>query len=429
MTNPTKWTDANVFSVRPVPKDGGVISNDTKVKCPGIGKNGAPMPNLAIRFRNGNPVGVFSYYYSVRGRDQVKAIGKVGSMLLADVVKACHGFAAMVSDKKSPIIEEAKVSAKAGQVLRLALPGFKDYLRKLGRTEAYVGDVDRNINRMTTLLPLQLGEIDRGMVATQLNKVEEKHGERQAGTARAHLSSLYTYAMRELGYLGINPVQGTRNRASKKRARVLDQHEIVLLWKATEEPSQFNTIVRLLLLTGSRLDMMADLRKSELVKLSHGRIEIPAVRMKTPHDFWVGLSTQTLAILTQVKDQRADSDFVFGTGQGGFSGYNKSMERLRARMVELNEGKEIPHWVLHDLRRTLVTLGVDQAKLDTLSLQLCLSHKGGGVRDGAEGNYNYAMYIDQKTRALQGWADYVDSLVGNSPQPEKEGRPNLRLVA
>jgi len=229
-----------------------------------------------------------------------------------------------------------------------------------------------------------------------------------AGLARAQLSSLYSYAIKQ-GYLGDNPVDRTENRPSKPRARVLNEKEIALIWQATEQPTDFHVIVRLLLLTAARLDMIAGLLRPE-IKLEESRIEIPANRMKNDLDFWVPLSRQAKAILANVIHRRVDSSFVFGEGAGGFCGYAKSIERLRDRMIELN-GEDIPHWTLHDFRRTVVTLGVDTLQLDWRYLDLCLSHKGGGVRDGAAGNYNHARFITQKTEVLQAWGDYVDRLV------------------
>jgi integrase len=47
-------------------------------------------------------------------------------------------------------------------------------------------------------------------------------------------------------------------------------------------------------------------------------------------------------------------DLIFGVGKGGFSGWSKSKARLD-EAIEQGTGKPLPHWTLHDLRRSFAT--------------------------------------------------------------------------
>jgi hypothetical protein len=46
---------------------------------------------------------------------------------------------------------------------------------------------------------------------------------------------------------------------------------------------------------------------------------------------------------------------VFGKGAGPFSGFSRCKDELDNRIAELNGGKALAPWVLHDLRRSAAT--------------------------------------------------------------------------
>ena len=98
------------------------------------------------------------------------------------------------------------------------------------------------------------------------------------------------------------------------------------IWNAAPA-SDYGRIVKLLMLTGQRRDEIAGLRLSELKQA--GMIALPAERTKNsrPHD--VPLSIQAQAVLDEVpeRDGRA---YVFGQGEGGFSGYSKAKQAMDA---------------------------------------------------------------------------------------------------
>ena len=66
------------------------------------------------------------------------------------------------------------------------------------------------------------------------------------------------------------------------------------------------------------------------------------------------LAPQALKIVN-AQERQNGRDLIFGRGEGAFSGWSKSKERLDESIVEANGGKAIPHWTLHDLRRTFAS--------------------------------------------------------------------------
>ena len=97
-----------------------------------------------------------------------------------------------------------------------------------------------------------IGDLKRAEIAARLHEIVSEHGRTAAARARANLSALLNWAMRE-GLCESNPTIGTNdpNAGAKSRERVLADHELAVVWKACGD-DDFGRIVRLLVLTGCR---------------------------------------------------------------------------------------------------------------------------------------------------------------------------------
>jgi integrase len=209
--------------------------------------------------------------------------------------------------------------------------------------------------------------------------------------------------MRE-GLTEQNPVANTnRHEEGGSRERVLTSDELRAIWTATAGSDQYSAIVRLLLLSACRRDEAGSLRWSE-VDLNQAIISLPGERTKNSKPFDIPLTPAALAVLEA--QPRQDRAFIFGRGQGGFSGWSKSK-------AELDQRANIAPWRLHDLRRTASTvmhgLGVPPHIVEAV-LNHISGHKG-----GVAGVYNKAAYAAEKAAALALWAEHVLAVV--------EGRP------
>ena len=169
----------------------------------------------------------------------------------------------------------------------------------------------------------------------------------QADRARSTLSAMFGWCVGE-GILEANPVVGTNKQSkAKSRDRVLTDDELVAVWTAAPA-SDFGRIVKLLMLTGQRRDEIADLQRAEI---EDDVLALPAERTKNsrPHD--VPLSPQALAVLDD-QPERVGREYVFGDGEGGFTGFSSAKERL-------DDACGVADWTLHDLRRTMATRMAD----------------------------------------------------------------------
>src|SRR5262245_6147762 len=74
----------------------------------------------------------------------------------------------------------------------------------------------------------------------------------------------------------------------------------------------------------------------------------------------VPLSKEALDIIKVVP--RGDREQVFGRGPGGFKGWVAAKQALDARIGAAAEASPLPHWVVHDIRRSVVALLVESRR-------------------------------------------------------------------
>jgi integrase len=253
---------------------------------------------------------------------------------------------------------------------------------------------------------LSVHKIDRRSVAARLAEIAVENGRVTATRARAALSALLAWAMRQ-GLVNENVVIGTdKGSSGTPRDRVLSSAELAAIWAAVPA-NDYGRIVKLLILTGQRREEIGALRWSE-IDLEKRLIELPRERTKgnRPHD--VFLSDSALEILHECR-RRDGRDLVFGDGAGAFSGWSKAKEALDSA-IEAGRGKHAPApkaWRLHDLRRTCAT-GLADLSVQPHVVEAVLGHQW---QTGVAGTYNRATYNREKAEALTLWADHVRSFV------------------
>src|SRR5262249_19538447 len=163
----------------------------------------------------------------------------------------------------------------------------------------------------------------------------------------------FTWCCRE-GLIPANPAINTNKAAETARSRTLSPEELRLIWMHAGD-DHYGAILRLLALTGARANEIASLAWSEV----HGDTVVLAadrVKNKRGHEiFLTAIARQIIeAQPRRVNAAGLPRDLIFGQGEGGFTGWSKSKDRLDARIAEAT-GKPLPAWVPHDLRRCFST--------------------------------------------------------------------------
>lgn len=191
-----------------------------------------------------------------------------------------------------------------------------------------------------------IDKINRAEIAEELDSIKSRSGPEAANQGRAALSAMFAWAIHK-GLAEANPVIGTERPAeSVKRDRVLLDEELARIWRAAPN-SNYGSIIKLLVLTGSRRQEIGGLRWSE-VDFERCRIVLPGERTKNGLAHIIPLSAPACEIL-RAHPKFYGRDNIFGEGSRGFSGWAIAKAALDAKL------KGVAPWVAHDIRRTVAT--------------------------------------------------------------------------
>ncbi|MGI9435476.1 MAG: tyrosine-type recombinase/integrase [Geminicoccaceae bacterium] len=279
------------------------------------------------------------------------------------------------------------------------------------------------------LRAMPLHKVSRRHVAAHLSEIASNNGPIAANRARSTLNHVFIWAMQQ-GLVEDNPVIGTSKPGKEiPRDRVLKHGELRAIWQTTNTASDYNSIIRLLLLTGQRRDEVAGMRWSE-IDYDQALWTLPRERTKNGLQHDVPLSNQALEIILshsrRNEAQGRPRDLIFGRGSGPFSGWSRCKMRLDAQLGRaaqsghIVEGENVESWRLHDLRRSVVTGMAEELGVLPHVIEGVVNHVS-GHKSGVAGIYNRATYAKEKRTALQSWADHVNRIVAGDP-----ARPNAR---
>jgi integrase len=263
-----------------------------------------------------------------------------------------------------------------------------------------------------------ISSIERRDIAGLLSAAASERGPVAANRLKSALSKMFAWSMGE-GLLESNPVIGTNRRRETPRDRVLvdkdtgNVSELVAVWKALDDGIG-GDIGRLLILTGCRHEEIGALRWEELDE-DLTRIKLPANRTKGKRERVVPLSEPARLILSR-RHQVVGWPCVFSSSGRGYKGMDPYKDEVDARLPA-----DMPHWVWHDLRRSVDTglscLGVMPHIVDEI-----LGHKSSS-KAGVRATYNYATYLPEKTAALTLWAEHLmAAITGTSAKVVPLGR-------
>ena len=155
------------------------------------------------------------------------------------------------------------------------------------------------------MLTQPLETIRRLDVASRLQEVAKAHGRVSASRARANLSSLLSWAMRE-GLIDSNVVIGTNNPAPpSSRDRVLSAPELAAAWNTCGGDDDHGRIVRILDSDRATPQRSSRSMMWDELDLDGAMWRIPGDRTKNHRDHDVPLSPQVLEYFERARPLRA----------------------------------------------------------------------------------------------------------------------------
>lgn len=218
-----------------------------------------------------------------------------------------------------------------------------------------------------------------------------------------------------------------------QRERTLSDAEIKALWRVTDptndpqalnkagrvagHPSQWpwGPFIRLSLLLGQRRGEIASMRWSA-IDTDAGTWAMTSAETKSARPQLVPLPVVIVDLLADMPRYQG-CDFVFTTsGRGPIRTFSKCKAMIDAAMIADMEVDALPHWQLHDLRRTCST-NLARLKVDPFIRRRVLNH----ALEGVDKVYDHHDYLDEKRAALDLWAGRVSAIVnGGGPDDQAE---------
>lgn len=376
------------------------------------------VPGFGVRVTDkGSKTYVLRTRYPGEASASRREIGKVGEIQLTDAREKARGWLKLISEGKNPAHVEAKkrnvqIERDATTVNALLNAFVKRHVSKLRSEDQITAALDRYVR--PRIGDTSIYDLKRRQIVEMLDAVEDKAGPVMADRVLAHVRKACNWqAARDDEFL--SPiVRGMARTKPKERARqrVLTDDEIRDIWQALETaevPSCYPRYVKMLLLTMTRRNESADMNVSEI----EGDLwTIPGERYKNKLDHVIPLSAAANALIgAKPQGFKGNNWFVFSTTDGTrpFSGFSKAKVSLDSEIAKRRkaEGRaKMPHWTLHDLRRTARTL-MSRAKVPEDHAERAMGHVIAGVR----GTYDRYSFLDEKREAFQKLASLIDIIV------------------
>jgi integrase len=304
---------------------------------------------------------------------------------------------------------------------------FEDFVKEKLAGERQGRDVERDMRKEFVAVwgKRPIAEITKEDVLSVVRTVKQRapsHARNLLGYARRFFDwaiEQHAYAIETNPCIQLKPARIVGEK--RPRDRVLTDDELFAFMRATGHMGYpFGPLYRLLLLTGLRLNEVADATWSE-IDTRNGVWVIPAARMKGKDgravDHVVPITTEIGSILETLPRFKS-GNFMFSTtfGKSPVWVSDKAKKRLDARMVRTlkamarQRGEDVSRvtlqpFVNHDLRRSLRT-GLSKLRIDRDIREAVLAH----VRGGVEGVYDRHDYLAEKKGALEAWAQYLQNL-------------------
>ncbi len=292
---------------------------------------------------------------------------------------------------------------------------------------------------------LPVASIARRDVVARLDAIKRARGKHAARHAKGAVSKFFSWCVEGDRYgVEISPCAHitdktlgfARDGRELRRKRVLSDEELRDVWSAAEaltanararalakdaaadvsavfDPTE--PLVKLLVLTGQRLNDVAMARWSE-IDTDKGTLTVPPERYKTNVAQEVPLPPAALGVLLALPRFKG---FALSTtaGRRPVSGFSKMKARLDVEIAALREkdGREpMPPWVLHDLRRTVRTRLVSDLGIEAFVAERVIGH----ALPGLHGVYDQGSHRTQKRDALEKWEVVLRAIVAPEPEPE-----------
>jgi integrase len=373
-------TDKSIRALKPAPAGQRYIVAD------------AVVPGFGVRVTDrGHRTFVLGARYPGSKHFKRREIGEVGAITLALAREKAREWLVLIKAGKDP----REVARTAGASTFRAVA--EEYIARVQRTKRQGARVAWRLRR--EVVPLwgdrPIGSIERADVVHLIEAIAER-GPAYARNIYDYLRGLFNWAINR-GVYGLDRSPCDRLRPAeligprRARQRVLGDEELRALWHAAgAEGYPFGPCIQLLMLTGTRLNEAAGARWREF---DAEVWTVPPERAKMDAEHRVPITDGLRALLEQLPRWN-QGDRLFSTTSGAtfVRGFSRVKHRLDVKMGPM------PHWVYHDIRRTVRTR-LSALRVPEPVAELVIGHS----KRGLARVYDQHQYLGEMYEALEAW--------------------------
>jgi integrase len=367
------------------------------------------LPGFGVRVRSSGARTWVVMYDAPGGATRRMTLGSVGALSHARAISAARDIFAKVRLGEDPAAAKARARgeahARGSELIGAILPRYLKFKAVDVRPRSYE-EIERHLTvHGAPLHKRSMREVTLRDAAAFLAGIADSKGLVARNRTRSSWAAFYRWGLGE-GLVENNPFSFTNKapeNASRERKPTLG--ELAEIWHAAGDRA-YGRFIKLLMLTGSRRNEIANLAWSE-IDPGGGLITLPGGRMKNGYAHEIAITKPMQAILEAQQRESNDNgrNLVFERGAGGLQDFPGSKSELDQRIAAAREARGLgpmAPWTPHDFRRAISTTMHEDLKIAPHVVEAVLSHVAhkGGVR----GVYNKALYRADKRAALERWS-------------------------
>lgn len=254
-----------------------------------------------------------------------------------------------------------------------------------------------------------IAAIDAPELLKLLRRIEERGAHETAHRTKQRCGQVFRYAI-STGRAKHDPTADLRGAlapvVSKSRAAITDPTKVGDLLRAIDA-YQGSLVTKCAL----RLAPLVFVRPGELRKAEWSEIDldvaqwrIPAARMKMREEHIVPLAPQAVAILRELYPLTGRGKYVFPSYRGKARTMSENTVNAALRYMGFDKDTMTGHGF-----RAMASTRLNEMGWTPDVIERQLAH---AERNKVRAAYNRAQYLDERTRMMRAWADYLDGLRG-----------------
>lgn len=371
---------------------------------------------LYLCYREEMAAPMWRFRYRLAGKQRQMFIGSYKDISLQDArrkvkeldaqVTMGHDVAAEKQIRKTAAIAQIEAANNRITVAALVDRYYKERILPKIKNPA---PVLAHLNRLSAAIGKVFVEDVTGKDINVMYQKDLKRGYPvSTNKLREHTRSAFGYAVAQ-HIIPHNPAQwldiSYAGGKQEPRERNLSKDELTTLFAEMATAKGFGRDNYLAI----KLLLMLCVRKSELIKALKSEFDLTKAtwalakhRTKTNSGIDIPLPKQAVAALNELFIRSADSDNLLPAR----SHHHKKLPHICEATLNqaLEKIKGIDHFTIHDLRRTAKTK-LQEMGVDEFISERCLNHAISGIA----GTYGRHDFFDERKKALQMWANYLDA--------------------